>query len=147
VATIAILGHQRAGKTTLAQALAAAHAPFAVHDSVDWTQAPTWSGAILVIASDDGPMPGTRSSLETAVRQGVTRVAMFLAKLDLVEDVDLQDLVVLECEELYAKLGPHGAAPPVVRGSAKAALAREHTEIGLPAIQRLVDVIAGWGLR
>ncbi len=143
MATFGMLGHQGHGKTTLAAALGAHGAPFAVSDPVDWTQAAGWAGAILVVNVADGPMPGTRNDVMTATRQGVRGLVVFLNQLDLVEESEIVDLVEMEVRELCQKHGPGEVA--VVRGSALRAAAGDRSAIGAPAVAQLIGAVAALG--
>ncbi len=120
--TYAIVGESGHGKTTLAKALTQRHG-FAVSDPVDWTIA-SRNAAIVVVSAPDGPMPGTRAAMAACREHGVNRVVLFVGKCDLVEDVELIELVSMECAELATK---HGYADPViVRGAATRMLANDH---------------------
>ena len=50
-------------------------------------------GAILVVAAADGPMPQTREHVLLARQVGVPAIAVFLNKVDQVDDDELLDLV------------------------------------------------------
>ena len=57
-------------------------------------------GAILVVSAADGPMPQTREHVLLARQVGVPAIAVFLNKVDQVDDDELLDLVEMEVEEL-----------------------------------------------
>ncbi len=86
------------------------------------TGAAQMDGAILVVAADDGPMPQTREHLLLARQVGVPRVVVFLNKVDTVDDPELLELVELELRDLLSRFDFPGAAVPIVRGNALAAL-------------------------
>ncbi len=65
--------------------------------------------AMLVVAADDSVMPQTREHAEVLALLGVTRVAVVLTKIDLV-DADWADAVELETRELLAGVGIEPAA-------------------------------------
>jgi elongation factor Tu len=79
-------------------------------------------GAVLLLSAVDGPMPQTREHILLARQVGVPAIAVFLNKVDLVDDPDLIDLVELETRELLTRYGFDGDAVPFVRGNAKGAL-------------------------
>ena len=86
------------------------------------TGAAQMDGAVLLLSAVDGPMPQTREHVLLAKQVGVPRLVVFINKVDLVDDPDLVDLVELETRELLTRYGFDGAAVPVIRGNAKAAL-------------------------
>src|SRR5581483_11293451 len=86
------------------------------------TGAAQMDGAILVVAADDGPMPQTREHVLLARQVGVPHLVVFLNKVDKVDDPDLLELVEMELRDLLSRYGFDGAAVPVVRGNALAAL-------------------------
>ena len=87
------------------------------------TGAAQMDGAILVVSAADGAMPQTREHVLLARQVGVPRVVVFLNKVDLVDDYELIELVEMETRELLVKYGFDGNRCPVVKGSAKPALA------------------------
>jgi elongation factor Tu len=86
------------------------------------TGAAQMDGAILVVAATDGPMPQTREHILLARQVGVPAIVVFMNKVDMVDDVELQDLVELEVRDLLNKYNYPGDDIPVVRGSALGAL-------------------------
>ena len=64
------------------------------------TGAAQMDGAILVVASTDGPMPQTREHILLARQVGVPQLVVFMNKVDMVEDAELLDLVEMEIREL-----------------------------------------------
>ena len=79
-------------------------------------------GAILVVSAADGPMPQTREHVLLARQVGVPAIAVFLNKVDQVDDDELLDLVEMEVRELLNEYDFPGDDVPVVKGSELAAL-------------------------
>jgi elongation factor Tu len=86
------------------------------------TGAAQMDGAILVVASTDGPMPQTREHILLARQVGVPQVVVFMNKVDLVDDEELLELVELEIRELLSSYEFDGDNIPVIYGSALGAL-------------------------
>ena len=86
------------------------------------TGAAQMDGAILVVGSDDGPMPQTREHILLARQVGVPAMVVFLNKCDMVDDPELLELVDMEMRELLTKHGFPGDDTPIIRGSALRAL-------------------------
>ncbi len=86
------------------------------------TGAAQMDGAILVVSAYDGPMPQTREHILLARQVNVTKIVVFLNKVDMVDDPELLDLVELEIRELLNKYKFDGDNTPVIRGSAVAAM-------------------------
>ncbi len=103
------------------------------------TGAAQMDGAILVVDASEGPMPQTREHILLARQVGVPAIVVFLNKVDLVDDKELLDLVEMEVRDLLTKYQFPGDKTPIVRGSAKAALA--HKPEGEQAIQELLDAV------
>src|SRR5512136_1297373 len=82
------------------------------------TGAAQMDGTVLVVGADDGPMPQTREHVLLARQVNVPYIVVFLNKIDLLEDAELQDLVEMEVRELLSKYEFDGDNVPVVRGSA-----------------------------
>lgn len=63
--------------------------------------------AILVVSAVDGIMPQTREHILLASRVGVKRIAIFMNKLDVIpeDELELVDMVVSEIEDLLKKHG------------------------------------------
>ena len=94
-------------------------------------------GAILVVSAADGPMPQTREHVLLARQVGVPAIAVFLNKVDQVDDDELLDLVEMEVRELLNEYDFPGDDVPVVKGSALAAL--EGKEDGVKAVLELME--------
>jgi len=103
------------------------------------TGAAQMDGAILVVDASEGPMPQTREHILLARQVGVPAIVVFLNKVDLVDDKELLDLVEMEVRDLLTKYQFPGDKTPIVRGSAKKALA--HEPDGEKAIQELLDAV------
>jgi elongation factor Tu len=108
------------------------------------TGAAQMDGAILVVGSNDGPMPQTREHILLARQVGVPYIVVFMNKVDMVDDPELLDLVELEVRELLTKYQFPGDKIPVVRGSALKAMESTSTDPGaaeFACIQELLDAI------
>jgi elongation factor Tu len=103
------------------------------------TGAAQMDGAILVVSAADGPMPQTREHILLARQVGVPYVVVFLNKADMVDDAELLELVEMEVRELLSKYEFPGDDTPIVRGSALKALEGDQSEIGVPAVVKLVE--------
>jgi elongation factor Tu len=89
------------------------------------TGAAQMDGAILVVASTDGPMPQTREHILLARQVGVPRMVVFMNKVDLVDDPELLELVEMEIREILTKNGFDGDNTPIIQGSATGAMAED----------------------
>lgn len=105
------------------------------------TGAAQMDGAILVVSAADGPMPQTREHILLARQVGVPALVVFLNKVDMVEDKDMIDLVEEEVRDLLKKYGFPGDKTPIVRGSALKALEGDKSELGEPAILKLMEAV------
>ena len=103
------------------------------------TGAAQMDGAILVCSAADGPMPQTREHILLARQVGVPYIVVFLNKADMVDDAELLELVEMEVRELLSSYQFPGDDTPIVHGSALKALEGDQSEIGIPAIQKLID--------
>jgi len=86
------------------------------------TGAAQMDGAILVVASTDGPMPQTREHILLARQVGVPQLVVFMNKVDMVDDAELLELVEMEIRELLSFYDFDGDNIPVIQGSALGAL-------------------------
>tara|TARA_R110002050_G_scaffold102774_1_gene211601 strand:- start:40256 stop:41443 length:1188 start_codon:yes stop_codon:yes gene_type:complete len=82
------------------------------------TGAAQMDGAILVVASTDGPMPQTREHILLARQVNVPAIVVFMNKVDLVDDEELLELVEMEVRELLSFYDYPGDDLPVIQGSA-----------------------------
>jgi len=105
------------------------------------TGAAQMDGAILVVSAADGPMPQTREHILLARQVGVPYIVVFMNKVDMVDDAELLDLVELEVRELLSKYEFPGDDIPVIRGSALKALEGDPGEMGMGAIQKLMEAL------
>jgi elongation factor Tu len=94
------------------------------------TGAAQMDGAILVVASTDGPMPQTREHILLARQVGVPRVVVFMNKVDMVDDEELLELVEMEIRDLLSFYKYDGDNTPVIQGSALGGLNGEESWVG-----------------
>ena len=102
------------------------------------TGAAQMDGAILVVSAADGPMPQTREHILLSRQVGVPYVVVFLNKADMVDDAELIELVEMEVRDLLNSYDFPGDDTPIIVGSALKALEGDASEIGVPAIEKLV---------
>ena len=88
------------------------------------TGAAQMDGAILVIASTDGPMAQTKEHLLLARQVGVPAIIVFMNKVDQVDDPELLELVEMEIRETLAEYEFDDECP-IIKGSALKALEYE----------------------
>jgi elongation factor Tu len=105
------------------------------------TGAAQMDGAILVVSAADGPMPQTREHILLARQVGVPAIVVFMNKCDMVDDKELLDLVEMEIRELLALYKFPGDTTPIIRGSATKAMEGDQSEIGEPAIMKLMEAV------
>ena len=105
------------------------------------TGAAQMDGAILVVSAADGPMPQTREHILLAKQVGVPYIVVFLNKVDMVEDAELLDLVEMEVRDLLTSYGFPGDTTPIIKGSALKALEGDQSEVGEPAILKLMEAV------
>jgi len=105
------------------------------------TGAAQMDGAILVVNAADGPMPQTREHILLSRQVGVPYIIVFLNKADMVDDEELLELVEMEVRELLDTYDFPGDDTPVITGSALKALEGDESDIGVPAIDKLVDAL------
>nr|MBQ8243711.1 elongation factor Tu [Oscillospiraceae bacterium] len=101
-------------------------------------------GAILVIASTDGPMAQTKEHLLLARQVGVPAIVVFMNKADLVDDEELLELVEMEIRETLSFYEFPGDDIPVIQGSALNALISESKDVNAPeyaCIKALMDAV------
>ena len=102
------------------------------------TGAAQMDGAILVVSAADGPMPQTREHILLARQVGVPYIVVFMNKADMVDDAELLELVEMEVRELLSSYKFPGDDTPVIVGSALKALEGDASDIGVPAIYKLI---------
>ena len=108
------------------------------------TGAAQMDGAILVIASTDGPMAQTKEHLLLARQVGVPSIVVFMNKADLVDDEELLELVEMEIRETLSFYEFPGDDIPVIKGSALNALISESNDPSAPeyaCIKELMDSV------
>jgi elongation factor Tu len=105
------------------------------------TGAAQMDGAILVVSAADGPMPQTREHILLSKQVGVPHIVVFLNKADMVDDEELLELVEMEVRELLDQYDFPGDDTPIVIGSALKALEGDGSDIGVAAIQKLVETL------
>jgi len=105
------------------------------------TGAAQMDGAILVVSAADGPMPQTREHILLSKQVEVPYIVVFMNKADMVDDEELLELVEMEVRELLDQYEFPGDDTPIVIGSALKALEGDTSDIGVPAIQKLVETL------
>ncbi|QJX02247.1 elongation factor Tu [Alcanivorax sp. IO_7] len=105
------------------------------------TGAAQMDGAILVVSAADGPMPQTREHILLSRQVGVPFIVVFLNKADMVDDEELLELVEMEVRELLNDYDFPGDDTPIIKGSALKALEGDTSEIGMPAVAKLVECL------
>ena len=98
------------------------------------TGAAQMDGAILVIASTDGPMAQTKEHLLLARQVGVPYIIVFMNKVDQVDDPELLDLVEMEIRETLDEYEFPGDDTPIIKGSALKALEYNGGDVNAPEI-------------
>ena len=106
------------------------------------TGAAQMDGAILVVASTDGPMPQTREHILLARQVGVPYIVVFMNKVDMVDDEELLDLVEMEIRELLSSYDFPGDDTPIIRGSALKALESTSTDPNAPEYACINELMA-----
>jgi elongation factor Tu len=105
------------------------------------TGAAQMDGAILVCSAADGPMPQTREHILLSRQVGVPYIVVFLNKADMVDDAELLELVEMEIRELLSSYDFPGDDTPIITGSALKAVEGDQSEIGEPAVLRLLQAL------
>jgi len=105
------------------------------------TGAAQMDGAILVIASTDGPMAQTKEHLLLARQVGVPRIIVFMNKVDQVDDPELLELVEMEIRETLAEYEFDEDAP-IIKGSALQALSYEGSDTNAPELAPIHELMA-----
>ena len=106
------------------------------------TGAAQMDGAILVIASTDGPMAQTKEHLLLARQVGVPYIVVFMNKTDLVDDEELLELVEMEIRETLDKYEFPGDDTPIIKGSAFKALDSAATDPADPIYAPIAELMA-----
>ena len=105
------------------------------------TGAAQMDGAILVVSAADGPMPQTREHILLARQVGVPYIVVFMNKADQVDDPELQELVEMEIRDLLNEYDFPGDDTPSIVGSALKALEGDTSDIGVPAVTKLIETL------
>ena len=105
------------------------------------TGAAQMDGAILVVSAADGPMPQTREHILLARQVGVPHIVVFMNKADQVDDPELQELVEMEIRDLLNEYDFPGDDTPIIVGSALKALEGDTSDIGVPAVTKLIETL------
>ncbi len=105
------------------------------------TGAAQMDGGVLVVSAADGPMPQTREHILLARQVGVPALVVFLNKVDQVDDPELLELVEMEVRELLSKYEFPGDDIPIIKGSALKALEGDSSDVGAPAILKLMEEV------
>ncbi|MBO4445672.1 MAG: elongation factor Tu [Clostridia bacterium] len=104
------------------------------------TGAAQMDGAILVIASTDGPMAQTKEHLLLARQVGVPAIIVFMNKVDQVDDPELLELVEMEIRETLASYEFDDECP-IIKGSALKALEYSGDDINAPEIACIWELL------
>ena len=86
-------------------------------------------------------MPQTREHVLLARQVQVPYIVVFLNKADMVDDEELMELVEMEVRELLDEYEFPGDDTPVVSGSALKALEGDTSDIGVPAVLKLMEEV------
>jgi elongation factor Tu len=86
-------------------------------------------------------MPQTREHILLSRQVGVPYIVVYMNKCDLVDDEELLELVEMELRELLSSYDFPGDDTPIIKGSARAALEGDQSEIGEPSIGRLIEAL------
>ena len=105
------------------------------------TGAAQMDGAILVVASTDGPLQQTREHVLLARQVGVPAIVVFMNKTDLVDDEELLELVEMEIRDLLSQYDFPGDDIPIVKGSARTALESASTDLSSPEYACILELM------
>ena len=103
------------------------------------TGAAQMDGAILVVASTDGPMPQTREHILLGRQVGIPSMVVFMNKVDMVDDEELLELVEMEIRELLSFYEYDGDNTPIIQGSALGALNGEEKWVN--TVKELMEAV------
>ena len=106
------------------------------------TGAAQMDGAILVIASTDGPMAQTKEHLLLARQVGVPYIIVFMNKVDQVDDPELLELVEMEIRDTLTEYGFPGDDTPIIKGSALKALEYSGSDTNAPELACIWELMA-----
>ena len=105
------------------------------------TGAAQMDGAILVIASTDGPMAQTREHILLSRQVGVPYIVVFMNKVDQVDDEELLELVEMEIRDLLSEYDFPGDDTPIIKGSALKALESTSTDSSAPEYAPILELM------
>ncbi len=105
------------------------------------TGAAQMDGAILVVASSDGPMAQTKEHILLARQVGVPAIVVFMNKADQVDDEELLELVEMDIRDTLSSYEFPGDDIPIIKGSALAAL-NAGDDINDPAYAPILELMA-----
>ena len=105
------------------------------------TGAAQMDGAILVVASSDGPMAQTKEHILLARQVGVPSIVVFMNKADQVDDPELLELVEMDIRENLSKYDFPGDDIPIIKGSALKAL-EAGNDLSDPAYAPILELMA-----
>jgi elongation factor Tu len=106
------------------------------------TGAAQMDGAIIVVASTDGPMPQTKEHILLARQVGVPRLVVFMNKVDMVDDEELLEIVEMEIRDLLKFYEFDADNTPIIQGSALGGLNGEPKWVD--KIMDLMDAVDNW---
>jgi len=86
-------------------------------------------------------MPQTREHILLGRQVGVPYILVFLNKVDMVDDEELLELVEMEVRELLDTYEFPGDDTPIIIGSALKALEGDTSDIGSPAVAKLIGAL------
>ncbi|MBE6826193.1 MAG: elongation factor Tu [Ruminococcus sp.] len=104
------------------------------------TGAAQMDGAILVVASSDGPMAQTKEHILLARQVGVPAIVVFMNKADQVDDEELLELVEMDIRDTLSSYEFPGDDIPIIKGSALAAL-NAGDDINDPAYAPILELM------
>jgi elongation factor Tu len=109
------------------------------------TGAAQMDAAILVVSATDGAMPQTKEHILLARQVGVPYIIVFLNKADMLKDDEREEMIAMVEEEIRDLLKKYSFPKegqgeiPIVYGSALKALEGEDTDLGMKAIDKLME--------
>ena len=107
------------------------------------TGAAQMDAAVLVVSAVDGAMPQTREHILLARQVGVPSIIVFLNKVDMIKEDEREEMTELVAEEVKDLLAKYDFPKdvPFVQGSALKALEGDTSELGIGAINKLIEVM------
>jgi len=111
------------------------------------TGAAQMDAAILVVSATDGAMPQTKEHILLARQVGVPYIVVFLNKADMLKDDERAEMIEMVQEEIRDLLKKYNFPKegqgeiPIIHGSALKALNGEDDELGMKAIDKLMEAL------